>query len=73
MRHSSVASDVSPALARGLYRRGLWAWITYDGYHRIAVERDEYERQGYDPPFASLMLEDDFHERMLGHRPGEPL
>ena len=48
-------------MAQGLYRdTGGWAQVDYEGKFSRAVRREDYEKQGLKPAFASLPTKESF-------------
>lgn len=48
------------AMAKGLYRDGDWAQVSYTGRASIPMRRDQYEAAGYQPPFADLRTKKEY-------------
>ena len=51
-------------LARGVYRDGAFAQVSYDGIESIPINRALYKERGYEPPFEDLPTKDE-HERVM--------
>jgi hypothetical protein len=51
-------------LARGVYRDGAFAQVSYDGIESIPISKALYKERGYDPPFEELPTKGE-HERVL--------
>ena len=47
-------------MARGLFREGNYAQVSFEGKASIPVRRDRYEHAQYRPPFHSLPTQEDY-------------
>lgn len=47
-------------MAKGLYRDGDWAQVSYTGRASIPVRREQYEADGHQPPFAELRTKKEY-------------
>ena len=47
-------------MARGLFREGNYAQVSFEGKASIPVRRDHYEHAQYQPPFHSLPTQEDY-------------
>jgi hypothetical protein len=50
-------------MARGVFRDGAFARVSYDGRESIPISRALYKERGYDPPFEELPTKDE-HEKV---------
>jgi hypothetical protein len=58
---------------RGIFRKGVWAFVERPCGARDILTRAQYDAMAIDPPYDRLRTEEEFHEDVLAHRPGEPL
>ena len=56
-------------LARGVYRDGAFAQVSYDGIESIPINRALYKERGYEPPFEELPTKHE-HERVGSGKAG---
>ncbi len=50
-------------LARGVFREGAFARVSYDGRDSIPISKGLQKERGYDPPFEELPSKDE-HEKV---------
>lgn len=58
---------------RGIYRKGIWAFVESAHGARDIMTQAEYQASGILPDYDHLLTEEEFHVTMLGYRRGEEL
>ena len=58
-------------MPHGMYRDGDWVQVSYDGKQSAPITREQYEAQGYQPPFDELLPKEDFDIHAHGVKFGE--
>ena len=57
-------------LARGVFRDGAFAQVSYDGIESIPISEALYTERGYDPPFEELPTRHEHERVMRGYASG---
>jgi hypothetical protein len=47
-------------MARGVYRDGIFAYVSYGGGDPVAISHAQYRDRGYDPPLDGLPTKDKY-------------
>lgn len=53
-------------MARGVFRDGAFAQVSYDGIESIPISKALYKERGYEPPFEELPTKDEHEAVMRG-------